>query len=271
MTFKGCRFRTILEAFLPGVLCMVLPTGLLHADEVTVAVAANFLPPLRDLEREFEATTGHEISVVSGSTGQLYAQIVNGAPFDVLLAADEERPRRLAESGIGDPSSVFTYAIGQLALWSPRADHIDDTTLTRIPEIRFRWFAIAEPKVAPYGAAAKQVLERLGVWEAIEPRIVRGQSIAQTFAAIATGNADLGLVALSQVLSYEGPASYAIVPRELYDPIRQDAILLRRSADKAAAVEFMGFLEASAAESIIERFGYAVDDSGRPLEGAELP
>lgn len=260
---------------LPGILLaglsgLALPAGPARAEHATAAVAANFLAPLQALAPAFEAATGHEISVTSGSTGQLYAQIVNGAPFDVLLAADQRRPRLLGDAGIGDASSVFTYAIGRLALWSAEPGRVDATTLMRLREIRFRHFAIAEPRVAPYGAAAKQVLENLGVWQAVEPRLVKGQSIAQTFATVATGNAEMGLVALSEALAYEGRASYAIVPRDLYDPIRQDAILLRRSAGNVAAVAFLAFLQTSAAESIIERFGYAVDDA-RAQPGSVAP
>jgi molybdate transport system substrate-binding protein len=226
------------------------------ADEAAVAVAANFLSALRALETSFEAASQHEISIISGSTGQLYAQIINGAPFDVFLAADEERPRRLADTHWGEPSSQFTYAIGQLALWSRQADLIEKATLARLPELKFRWLAIAEPAVAPYGAAAKQTLERLGVWRSLEPRIVKGQSVAQTFALTETGNAELGLIALSQALTYQGAASYLVIPEDLHDPIRQDAILLSRAHGNDAAREFLEFLRTPAGAAIIERYGY---------------
>lgn len=228
------------------------------ADEVSVAAAANFLEPLQALQTEFEGATGHRVLVTGGSTGQLYAQIVNGAPFDVLLAADQKRPRLLADEGWGETSSVFTYAVGRLALWSRQPAFVDESSLARLGETEFRWLSIAEPQIAPYGAAARQVLERLGIWEAIAPRIVRGQSISQAFAFVATGNAELGLVALSQALAYEGGASYAVVPAELHEPIRQDAILLRRGTSDPAAVEFLEFLSGPAAAAIIERFGYSV-------------
>lgn len=240
-------------------LCVIwagAPAGPLWAGEVTVAVAANFLNPLRALSSEFEEATDHRVTVISGSTGQLYAQINNGAPFDILLAADRERPRMLADNGLGDPSSVFSYAIGRLALWSGQAKRVHEDTLANLLENDFRWFAIAEPVLAPYGAAARQTLEKLGIWRSIEPRIVRGQNIAQTFAMIETGNAELGMVALSQVLAYDGPGSYQAVPSELYDPIRQDAILLRRAAGAAAAREFLEFLKSPGAVAIIERYGY---------------
>lgn len=167
----------------------------------------------------------------------------------------------LAEAQWGDPTSRFTYAIGRLALWSRDPDLVGESSLAMLPEIEFRWLAIAEPAVAPYGAAAKQTLERLGAWRAIEPRIVKGQSIAQTFALTETGNAELGLVALSQALTYQGSASYAVVPEELHDPIRQDAILLLRARDNVAAAKFLAFLQTPVAGAIIERYGYLAVDS----------
>lgn len=230
----------------------------LHAESLTIAVAANFLNPLQALKAEFEGSMGHEITVVGGSTGQLYAQIINGAPFDVLLAADTERPRLLAAEGWGDPSSRFTYAFGRLVLWS--FEDIDESTLERLAEQDFHWLAIANPDLAPYGAAAKQVLETLGVWASVSNRIVRGGNIGQAFAFVETGNAQLGLVALSQALAYRHKASFVIVRQELHDPIRQDAILLRRAGDNSAAHDFMRFLETPLAATIIERYGYVSAD-----------
>jgi molybdate transport system substrate-binding protein len=234
-----------------------------RADEATVAVAANFLIVARALEIEFEATSGHELVVTVGSTGQLYAQIVNGAPFDVFLAADRERPRLIAEANLGDASSVFTYAVGQLVLWSGDAGRVLDKPLSNQLRSDYRFLAISEPGVAPYGVAARQLLENLGLWSELEPRIVRGQNIAQTFTMVETGNAEFGLVALSQALAYDGSASYQAVPSNLYDPIRQDAVLLQRAADNAAARQFLDFLKSPAASEIIERFGYLLPDHGR--------
>jgi molybdate transport system substrate-binding protein len=232
--------------------------GAADADRATIAVAANFLNPLDAIKAEFEAGTVHELVVVSGSTGQLYAQITNGAPFDVLLAADAERPARLAEESWGDPTSIFTYARGRVALWSRRPELVDASTLERLGAIEFRWLAIANPELAPYGMAARHVLESLGLWEALQPRIVRGQSIATAFAMAETGNAEIGLVALSQALAYAKASSHAVVPERLHEPIRQDAILLGRAADNKAAREFMTFLRGAAAGEIIERYGYDV-------------
>lgn len=232
----------------------------LAAEDVMVAVAANFLSPVRALEPGFEAGSGHDLVISAGSTGQLYAQIVNGAPFDVLLAADQERPRRLVDAGVADTASVFTYAVGRLALWSAEPERIGDLPLAELLAGEFRWFAIAEPAVAPYGAAAQQVLEGLGVWASVQSRLVRGQNIAQTFAMVATGNAELGLVALSQALAYEGPASYQIVPQALHEPIRQDAVLMNRATDNPAALAWFEYLKSADARATIERFGYAVSE-----------
>ena len=250
--------RPLTRVGLFGLLCIGALSEFVQAEEVTIAVAANFLIPSRALEAEFEAATDHQVVITSGSTGQLYAQIVNGAPYDILLAADQERPSLLAEQDLGDSSSVFTYAIGQLALWSNNAERVREETLNRLLEVEFRWLAIPEPRVAPYGNAARQVLENLDVWPALETRIVTGQNVAQTFAMIETGNAQLGLVALSQALAYEGPASYQVVPSMLYEPIRQDAILLQRAVENSAAHEFLEFLKTPIAAEIIERYGYSV-------------
>ena len=237
-----------------------------HADEVTVAVAANFLLPLESLAAEFESTTGHDVAISPGSTGQLYAQIVNGAPFDVLLAADAERPRLLAESGLGDADTRFTYALGRLALWSRDPALVDDALLERLGDLDFRFLAIAEPAIAPYGAAARETLESLGLWELFtaDSRIVRGQSIAQTFAMIETRNAELGFIALSQAVAYDGDASWAVVAPERHAPIRQDAILLVRASGSPAARQFLDFLRSPAAAAIIESFGYGIPASANP-------
>jgi molybdate transport system substrate-binding protein len=230
------------------------------AEQATVAVAANFLIAAQALEQEFEASTGHELVVTAGSTGQLYAQIASGAPFDILLAADQERPRLLADSGRGVAASVFTYAVGQLVLWSANPDRIDDGPFEAALATDFRFLAISEPNVAPYGRAAREVLEKLGLWSELQPRIVKGQNVAQTFSMIETGNAQLGLVALSQVLAYRGPASYQLVPPDLYQPILQDAVLLSRAADNIAARDFLAFLKSPAASRILESFGYRHPD-----------
>jgi molybdate transport system substrate-binding protein len=233
------------------------------ADEATIAAASNFRKALEVLVPEFEATTGHRITITAGSTGQLYAQIVNGAPYDVLLAADQERPRLLVEQGLGVAGSVFTYAVGRLALWSRDPGRVGEASLATLADSEFRWLALAEPAVAPYGAAARQALESLGAWESIQARVVRSQNVAQAFAMAETGNAELGLVALSQALDYAGEASYVIVPAGLHEPIRQDAVLLGRGAENAAALAFLDWLRSPATAVSVERFGYGSVASAR--------
>lgn len=227
------------------------------ADSVTVAVASNFIAPLAALERRFEADSGHELTVVAGSTGQLYAQIKNGAPFDVFLSADQEHPEMLIANGFGDGTTRLTYAVGRLALWTRDADKLAPLALDSLRRTDYRWLAIANPELAPYGLAAQQALEKLGLWDTLQPRIVRGENIAQTFGMAETRNADLAFVALSQAVAYAKPAAYVEIPAELYEPIRQDAILLTRARSNAAALAFLAFLQTAEARELIERFGYA--------------
>lgn len=249
--------RTLGLAVLWLVLCTACGSP---RDEQTLqlAVAANFLEPIDALVAEFERQSGYEVVVISGSTGQLYAQIVNGAPFDLLLAADQERPRLLAEQGASAGTPIFTYAVGRLALWSREPGRVDAQLLGNLAAADFRWLAIANPALAPYGAAARETLEALGVWDALQPRLVRGQSIAQTFALVETRNAELGFVALAQAIAYEGEASYVAVPEALHRPIRQDAVLLERAAESSSARAFIEFVTSPPATAIIERYGYSV-------------
>lgn len=245
-------------ALFAGLVGIAAGTANVRAEQVTVAVAANFRAAMESLEPTFAETTGHDLVIVSGSTGQLYAQIVNGAPFDVLLAADHERPEKLASEGRGIPETLFTYAIGRLALWSADEDRIGPDSLSHLGEADFRWLAIAEPELAPYGRAAREVLEGLGIWETMQSRLVRGQNVAQAFAMVETGNADLGLVALSQALAYDRPASYLAVPATAHATIRQDAIVLVGARNNPAAFALLEFLQAPESARIIEQFGYAV-------------
>jgi len=252
------RICLLNKAALLAVAVVVTACGQPHADEVRVAVAANFLSTLRALQSEFERESGEKLIVTSGSTGLLYAQIRTGAPFDVLLSADQERPRLLVAEGYGDAQDVFTYAIGRLVLWSIEPGRVDDTSLSKLADPGLRWIAIAAPDVAPYGKAAKQALENAGMWEALSARIVRGQNVAQAFAMVETGNADVGFIALSQALAYDGESSYAIVPSSLHDPIRQDAIVLHGGLAKAGVEKFVEFLRSPTAARILERTGYAL-------------
>ena len=231
-----------------------------RAAEALIAVAANFSEAIEELESRFEAGSAHRLRTAFGSTGRLYAQIVNGAPYDVLLAADREHPRRLEERGLGVAGSRFTYATGRLALWSadPRRAQAGAGALA---SGGFRTIAISNPALAPYGAAAHQVLEALGLKERLRGRIVTGQNVGQTHAMVATRNAELGFVALSLVLARGGGAagSHWEVPAELHDPIRQDAVLLVRGAENPAARAFIDFLRGPEARALIARHGYRVD------------
>lgn len=225
----------------------------LSAAEIRVAVAANFTAAMREIAAAFEQTSGHTLKLSFGSTGKLYAQIVNGAPFDVFLSADQARPQRLVEQRRA--SGRFTYAIGRLALWSRQPGYVSDGPGI-LQHGEFRRLAVANPKTAPYGVAAMQVLERLGVAAQLRGRLVRGDSIAQTYQFVATGNAELGFVALAQ-LSLDPGGSHWLVPQSMHDPLRQDAALLDRAADPGAATEFLAFLRGPRARAIIEQFGYA--------------
>lgn len=224
------------------------------AAEVTVAVAANFLATLQQLEPEFEQQTGHELRPAAGSTGSLYAQIANGAPYDVFLAADEARPARALEEGHAVPGSAFVYAVGTLVLWSADPERV------RGPEAlqgEFHHLAIANPRTAPYGAAAEQVLKALGHWEPLQGRIARTQSVAGAWSAVASGAADLGFVALSSVAADGAPAgSYWKPPQALYTPLRQSAVLLTRGADNPGATALLEFLRSDDARAAIRRAGY---------------
>jgi molybdate transport system substrate-binding protein len=222
------------------------------SDEALFAVAASFVPPLRAVADRFAEETPHTIRIASGSTGALYAQIVNGAPFDVFVSADAERPALLEAAGRGVAGTRSTVARGRLVLLGAHElEALTDPTVRRI--------AIANPAVAPYGLAARQTLEALGLWEPLATRIVRGESVAQTYAMIATGNAELGFVALAQVLAADSPGDYIIVPEQYYAPIHQDVIVLDRARDNPAARAAAEFLRSDAAKTIIRRYGYATD------------
>lgn len=227
----------------------------LQADEVKVAVAANFTVAMKEIAAGFEQATGHTTRISFGSTGKLYAQIRNGAPFGVFLAADQARPRRLVEAG--QASGRFTYAVGKLVLWSADPALIDGEggVLARAD---FRRLAIANPKTAPYGAAALEVMKALAVDERVRPRLVRGDNIVQTYQFVATRNAELGFVARAQIALRPGGSSWE-VPQSLYTPIRQDAVLLERAASDPAALALIDYLEGSEARAIVERYGYGLE------------
>ncbi|MDQ7989383.1 MAG: molybdate ABC transporter substrate-binding protein [Candidatus Dactylopiibacterium sp.] len=229
-----------------------------HADEVKVAVAANFAAPMQKIAQAFETASGHKAVVSVGSTGSIYAQIRNGAPFEVFLAADDETPAKLESEGAGVKGSRFTYAVGKLALWSATPGLVDAKGEV-LRQGNFRKLAIANPKTAPYGAAGVEVMRKLGLADALAPRIVQGESIAQAWQFVSTGNAELGFVALSQIWqdgALKGGSAW-IVPESDYTPIRQDAILLAKGEGKPAAQALMGFLKGDAARAVIQSYGYA--------------
>ncbi|MEN8169655.1 MAG: molybdate ABC transporter substrate-binding protein [Pseudomonadota bacterium] len=228
------------------------------SETLHLAVAANFTDVTRIVVPLFEKHTDHNVKVSFGSTGKLYAQIVHGAPFDIFLAADEARPRRLAEEGYAVKGSGFTYARGRLVLWS--ADkNLFNKGEAFLRDDSFRKLAIANPSTAPYGLAAQQVLQHLGIWEALSAKLVRGDSISQAFQFTATGNAELGLVAASQVKAWPQPGSQWVIPDDYYQPISQQAVLLKRGEQNAAAVAFISFLRSNEARTIIRDYGYAVE------------
>jgi molybdate transport system substrate-binding protein len=225
------------------------------AAPVHVAVAANFASTMSDLAALFEASTHDRVLVSVGSTGRLYAQIKHGAPFDVFFAADLARPARLEKEDAIVPGSRFTYAVGRIALWSPRAGYVDAHGKV-LASGRYRHLAIANPKLAPYGAAAQQVLEARGLWQSVQSRLVEGQNIGQTYSYVSSGNAELGFVAYSQLKKPHArlKGSYWLVPQALYRPIEQQAVLLK---DTAAARAFVRFVKSAAARAIIAGYGYA--------------
>ena len=233
------------------------PFGAALAGEVQVAVAANFVGPLAKIQEGFTAVTGHTLKVSSGATGKFYAQIVSGAPFEVLIAADDETPKKLVAEGHAVTGSNFTYAIGRLVLWSAQPGLVDDQGAV-LATGKFAHLAIANPKTAPYGAAGLQVLKARGLVEAMAPRLVTAESIAQAHQFVSTGNAELGFVALSQV-AVPGKAaegSYWLVPPSLYGEIRQDAVLLKAGEKNPAATALLAYLRSAPASSVIEAYGY---------------
>lgn len=233
--------------------------ALAGAAEVQVAVAANFAGPLQRLGEAFTAATGHVLKVSSGATGKFYSQIVAGAPFEVLLAADDATPAWLLRDGHAVAGTAFTYAIGRLVLWSAQPGFVDHQGAV-LGSLQVRHIAIANPKVAPYGAAAMQVLRARSVADALRPKLVTAESIAQAYQFVATGNAEIGFVALSQ-LSVPGKAaagSYWIVPQNLYGDIRQDAVLLKAGEKNPAARALLAYLKTAPAQRLIRDFGYGV-------------
>jgi molybdate transport system substrate-binding protein len=231
--------------------------NLAHADEVQVAVAANFTAPMKAIAALFEQESGHKVLASYGATGKFYAQIQNGAPFDILLAADDETPAKLEKEGAAVAGTRYTYAIGKLVLWSAQAGVVDDRGEV-LKKGNFAYLSIANPKLAPYGAAAVDVLRKLNLYGALEPKFVQGENIAQTHQFVVSGAAPLGFVAMSQV--YEGgklkSGSAWVVPAGMYAPIRQDAVMLAPGKGKIAVDAFLKYLRGDKAKALIRSSGY---------------
>ena len=245
------------RAFLSALLLMLLSFGA-RANEITVAVAANFAVTAGQIGAEFHRQTGNDVQVSTGSSGKLYAQITHGAPYDVFLSADVERAQHLEQDGLAVSGSRFTYARGQLVLWSARLEKVDAGVLR---SAQFAHLAVANPRIAPYGAAAFDVLNRLHVSPAVRARLVYGEDIGQTFQLAASGAADLAFVALSQLRSGQVTGAYWLIPPSLYRPIEQQAVLLGRAKDNVAARAFLEFLRGPTARAIMTRSGYLAPEN----------
>ena len=233
---------------------LALPSA---AGQVQVAVAANFTAPMKRIAEAFEKDTGHKTVLSFGGTGKFYAQITNGAPFDVFLSADDETPEKLEKDGAAIAGTRFTYATGRLVLWSAYPALVDSKGAV-LQRNDFKRLAIAAPKLAPYGAAALQALTQIGMLALVQPKLVTGESIGQTFSMVSTGNAELGFVAMSQVFE-DGKlktGSAWVVPADLHSPLKQDAVLLSRGKSNPAALQLMAFLKSSRAKAIMTSFGY---------------
>lgn len=233
---------------------LVLPA---HADTTQVAVASNFTAPMNAIAAEFARDSGHQAKLAFGSSGKFYAQIKNGAPFQAFLSADDETPAKLEAEGLSVPGSRFTYAIGRLVLWSAQPGYVDAKAEV-LKKNQFNKLALANPKLAPYGKAALEVLTGMGLLDALTPKFVQGENIAQTWQFASTGNAELGFVALSQVMKDGkiGSGSAWIVPSKLHTPIRQDAVILTAGRGNAAAEALMKYLKGDKAKAIIRSYGY---------------
>ena len=251
------RSTAFLQRLLTSCL-MALAPAMAQAGSAQIAVAANFAEPIKALAAQLQRTTGHTIRVSLGATGTLYAQIINGAPFDAFLAANREAPEALEKDGLASPGSRFTYARGQLVLWSAQPGRVDPQGAV-LKRSDLGKVAYANPKTAPYGAAAVQLMASMGLSEALQPRLVQGQGIGQTFAFVHSGNADVGFVALSQVMEKGQLKSGSMwqPPTDLYAPIEQDAVVLQRGANNPAAAALMQLIKSPQGQALILSHGYS--------------
>ncbi|KAA5605797.1 molybdate ABC transporter substrate-binding protein [Roseospira marina] len=254
---------SLTRRILPVATAVVLTLGLTpaaQAGETLVAVAANFTAAAKDIGAAFADSTEHTVTFSFGSTGKLYTQIANGAPFDAFLAADTARPEKAEAEGLAVEGSRFTYALGRIVLYSTDPTLVDEAGAVLSTPDAFDKLAIANPVTAPYGTASIQAMTALGVYDTLAPKLVQGDNIAQTFQFVATGNAQLGFVALSQVADHSDGSRW-VVPTDLYEPIRQDAVLLKSGAENDAATAFLDFLRGPEAAAIMDRYGYGQSGS----------
>lgn len=237
-----------------GCLLLLLLPPQVYADVIHIAVASNFREPAKEIASRYQTSSGHQLILSFGSTGKHYAQIKHGAPFDVFFAADVRRPKLLEEEGLALPASRFTYARGRLVLWSPRKDYVDNQGKI-LQTGNFNRLALANPKLAPYGRAAQEVLQARGVWEILQSRLVRGENIGQTYQFVKSGNAELGFVAYSQIIQSEqlNDGSYWLVPQTLYQPIEQQVVLLNNNP---VIRDFIEYVRGKEAQAIIQAYGY---------------
>jgi molybdate transport system substrate-binding protein len=243
------------RAVILSVLLLVGQTS--RAATVLVAVAANFSKPMTEIAAEFEKATGHSAKLSFGSSGKFVSQLENGGPFEVLLSADEKGPQKLVQDGLAVANSQFTYALGRLVLWSATPGYVDDQGKI-LTTGGFKHLALADPKLAPYGAAAVEVLKKQGLFEKLQPLFVQGENIAQTYQFISTANAELGFVALSQVFENGKIATGSgwIIPDNNNAPIRQGAVLMKQGAENPAAPALLNYLKSAPALAIIKKYGY---------------
>jgi len=250
------RNALFIYKFLCFLTLSVLTLSAANAGQTYVAVAANFTPVAKEIADTFQKETGHRAILSFGSTGKLFTQIIHGAPFEVFLSADQKHTGLVVEKGFATPENNFTYATGHLVLYSADERLIDNNARV-LKAASFRKIATANPKTSPYGKAAHEVLKNLNLLNSLQSKIVRGDNIAQTYQFVATGNAELGFVALSQIIQHDEGSRW-IIPTDLYAPLKQDALLLKRSGNNGAAMAFYAFLKNSAATAIIERYGYTL-------------
>ena len=244
------------SAMVFSIMALASFAGIARAGTTNIAVAANFTDAAKEIASAFKAKSGHEAILSFGASGQIYTQIQQSAPYKVFLSADDERPKKLAEEGLAIQGSRFTYAIGKLVLWSKDQDLIKGEETLKANA--FSKLSIANPSAAPYGAAAIEVLEALNLYGTIKTKIVMGNTIAQAFQFVETGNAEIGFVSLSQITGNKAGSRW-MVPQSLYTPIRQDAILLKNGETDDASREFISFLKGPEARAIIEKYGYVMD------------